>query len=77
MTKLTPEASRAARAILNWTTADLAKAAGMSATTLSKVERGEDVREESLAKIVQTFEANGVEILNGDAPGARLIRRRP
>ena len=70
--KLTPEACRAGRALLSLTTHDLAARVGVSPTTINKLEQGEDVRASTAAKVVAGFAALGVEILNGDAPGARL-----
>lgn len=46
--------------------------ARVSPYTVAKIEAGEEVRASVLAKVQATFEAHGVEILNGDAPGARL-----
>lgn len=74
MAKLTPEACRAGRALLNWTQGDLVRAAGMSATTVAKVELGKPVGEDTAAKIIATFEVHGVELLNHNRPGARLRR---
>ena len=72
--KLTPEACRAGRALLSLTTHDLAARCGVSPTTINKLEQGEGVRDSTAAKIVAGFAAHGVEILNGDAPGARMRR---
>lgn len=72
MTRLRPEASRAARGILGWTVRDLMRAAAVSPNTVTALESGAKVRAETEAKLVAAFEAAGVEILNGDAPGARL-----
>lgn len=73
--KLTPEAMRAARGILGWTQADVVTAAQVSPNTVAKIEAGGVVREETAAKIVTAFATHGVEILNGDAPGARMRGR--
>ena len=75
MAKLTPEACRAARALLNWSQNDLARAAAMSATTINKFERGEEVTEASALKLSAALETHGVEILNGNNPGARISAR--
>lgn len=73
--RLTAPACRAARALLNWSARDLQLAAHVSPNTVTRIEGGQAVREETLAKVVATFAAHGVEILNGDSPGARLIGR--
>lgn len=70
--KLTPEACRAARALLMLTTHELAARLSVSPTTINKFETGGDLRASTAARIVQGFAVLGVEILNGDSPGARL-----
>ena len=72
MTRLLPEACRAARAILRWSTEDLAKESGVAGTTINRLENGVAGRISTEGKLIATFAANGVEILNGDSPGARL-----
>jgi transcriptional regulator with XRE-family HTH domain len=74
MAKLTPEACRAARALLGWTVRDLMREAGVSPNTVTALESGAAVRAETEAKIVETFARFSVEITNGDGTGARLIR---
>ena len=73
MANLTPEACRAARAILKWSIRDLAEQAGIAFSTVHLFEKGEAVREESRAKIVAAFAAHHVEITNGVGTGARLL----
>jgi transcriptional regulator with XRE-family HTH domain len=73
---LTPEACRAARAILKWSVRDLMREAGASPNTVTKFEGGGPIRPETAAKIVAAFERHGVEILNSGAPGARLHPER-
>lgn len=46
--------------------------ASVSPNTVAKIEAGGAVRAETCARIVALFAAHGVEILNGDAPGARM-----
>lgn len=74
MPNLTPEACRAARALLRITAADLAARAGLSFETINKFENGRPMRENNKARLIEVFEGAGIEILNGDAPGARLRR---
>ena len=51
---------RAARALLGWETADLAKRAGLARSTISEIENGvRQGREGSLEKIVRVFEEQG------------------
>jgi transcriptional regulator with XRE-family HTH domain len=72
--KLTPEACRAGRALLNWSVRDLMREAGVSPNTVTGLERGDPVRPITEAKIVECFERFGVEITNGDGTGAQLRR---
>ena len=72
MPYLTPTACRAARAILSWGVRELGAAASVGFDTISAFENGRPMREGTKARLVAVFEAQGVEILNGDAPGARL-----
>jgi len=51
---------------------DLREACGVSLPTIQAIEAGGDFRASTGDKIIATFAAHGVEILNGDAPGARL-----
>jgi transcriptional regulator with XRE-family HTH domain len=76
MVKLTPEACRAGRALLGWSQAQLVTAAKVSPNTVAKIEAGGEARAATEAKLVEAFTAQGVEILNGDAPGARLRAKR-
>lgn len=70
--KLTPPACRAARALLGWSLDDLANQVGITRDSLSRFESGRAMRESNLRLIGEAFVAHGVEVLNGDAPGARL-----
>jgi transcriptional regulator with XRE-family HTH domain len=63
-----------ARAALNLGVRDLAHAAKVSPTTISRVERGEALFPRTLAAIRSALEAAGVEFIaeNGGGPGVRL-----
>lgn len=74
MTNLTPEACRAARALLTLTVRELEERSGVPFATISKFENGREMRASNRAKLAAVFDGAGVEILNGDAPGARLRR---
>jgi transcriptional regulator with XRE-family HTH domain len=77
---LTPEASRAARGLLNWSLKDLAEKAGVAFTTISQFENGRPSYGTTAAKIAAAFEAAGVELVaDDDRTGAVLVlaRRRP
>ena len=58
------EQIRAARAILDWSTADLAKVTGLTVNGLNKIERGHvGPQKNSLEKIQAAFEKAGIEFL--------------
>lgn len=60
---LSPDACRAARAILRWSVADLVREGYVSPNSVQKVEAGEPVRETTIARIVNAFARHGVEVL--------------
>lgn len=66
--------SRMARAALGLGVRDLAELAGVSPDTVARMERGEDLRPATVAKIRAALEAAGVEFIprNGGGPGVRL-----
>lgn len=57
---------RAARALLNWSQADLARAANMATSSIKNVENETcSVRKETLAQVQDAFDLNGIEFLPG------------
>ena len=72
MANLTPEACRAARALLGLTVRQLGERSGIAFETINKFENGRPMREGNKAQLAEVFEAAGVEILNGNAPGAQM-----
>jgi len=74
---MTPEAIRAARALLGWGVRDAAAAAGIAWTTVSQFENGRPMRDSTMSKLVEAFEAHGVELVADDErTGAVLIYAR-
>jgi DNA-binding XRE family transcriptional regulator len=64
---------RMARAALNWTVRDLAKATGLHRNTINNIEVGRYLGDpESLRTIEKVLIRAGVEFTNGDQPGVRL-----
>ncbi|HYD19308.1 MAG TPA: helix-turn-helix transcriptional regulator [Patescibacteria group bacterium] len=62
---------RAARGLLDWSQAELAKQAGLSTTAMNNIDRGAAAaRASTLEKIRRVFEAHGVEFTDGS--GVRL-----
>ncbi|HXW22027.1 MAG TPA: helix-turn-helix transcriptional regulator [Rhodomicrobium sp.] len=75
---LRPAQSRAARALVNWTRADLAEHSGVSAATLADFEAEKRTPyDRTLADIRSALEAAGVIFIdqNGEGPGVRLKER--
>jgi transcriptional regulator with XRE-family HTH domain len=75
-----PAQVRMARAALNWSLADLSKAAGVHRNTISNFETGRyGGSEEALAAIERALESAGVEFIpeNGGGAGVRLKKSRP
>ena len=57
---ITPEQSRAARALLGWSGRDLAEASKVHFTTLSRFERGGDAYRSTVDALRAALEAAGV-----------------
>jgi transcriptional regulator with XRE-family HTH domain len=72
-----PIQCKLARTALGWGVRDLARKADKSPTTVAKLERGKDMRAETIAEIRRTFEKAGVVFIdaNGGGPGVRLKRK--
>ena len=72
---LTPHQSRAARALINWSQAELAKAANTGLSTIRNFEKGRSTPTRNNLSAIQTaLENAGVELIpeNGGGPGVRL-----
>jgi transcriptional regulator with XRE-family HTH domain len=72
---LTPEQSRAARALLDWSQDQLAAAAHLGQSTIRDFEKGRRVpTHNNLAAMRRAMEEAGVQFIdrNGGGPGARL-----
>lgn len=66
---------RAARALLGWSVRDLARRAVVSIATVNLIEDATGLPSTTrgqLDAIQSTLEAEGIEFLNGEAPGVRL-----
>lgn len=65
---------RMARVALGLGVRDLAKISGVSQGTISRLERGEELRASTMGVIRASLEAAGVEFIaeNGGGPGVRL-----
>ncbi len=73
---LNPPQSRAGRALLGWSQTDLADRSNVSPSTIRDFEAGRRTPMiNNLAAMRRALEEAGVELLNGDRPGARLMAR--
>jgi len=69
-----PIQCKLARTALGWGVVELAKAAGVSTQTIVRLERGEELREKTLARIKEKLEEAGIEFIpeNGGGVGVRF-----
>ncbi|MEO1192387.1 MAG: helix-turn-helix transcriptional regulator [Pseudomonadota bacterium] len=65
-----------ARAALGWGVLDLARAAKVATSTVTRFEKGEELRERTVDALQQALEAGGVVFIeeNGGGPGVRLSK---
>jgi transcriptional regulator with XRE-family HTH domain len=63
---------RMARAAVSWGVRELAKKAGVTPNTVTRIENGADAKQSTMDRLQQALEAAGVEFTNGDQPGVRL-----
>jgi transcriptional regulator with XRE-family HTH domain len=66
-----------ARAAVGWGVRDLAKKAGVTANTVTRIENGADAKQSTMEKLKNALEAAGVEFIDedGGGPGVRLRKR--
>jgi transcriptional regulator with XRE-family HTH domain len=66
-----------ARAAVSWGVRELAKKAGVTANTVTRIENGADAKQSTINKLQHALELAGVEFIdeNGGGPGVRLRRR--
>jgi transcriptional regulator with XRE-family HTH domain len=75
---MTPTQCRMARAALNWSTTDLARAANVGPATVNRFETGQDSRISTVEKLRAALEAAGVAFIaeNGGGVGVRFREAR-
>ena len=73
---ITSEQCRAARALLNWTQADLAERVSISSVSIRAFEKGGEMRDSNRKLIRFTLEQAGVAFIaeNGGGAGVRLAK---
>jgi transcriptional regulator with XRE-family HTH domain len=71
---MTPIQSRMARAALDWSTTDLARAANVGVNSVNRFETGRDSRISTVEKLRSALEAAGVLFIaeNGGGAGVRF-----
>jgi hypothetical protein len=75
---MTSEHVRAARMLLRWEQKELARKSGISLPSIKRLESQPGTLgayPDTIATIRKTFEDQGIEFFNGDAPGARLHKK--
>jgi transcriptional regulator with XRE-family HTH domain len=67
-----------ARAAVGWGVRELAKKAGVTANTVTRIENGADAKQSTIDRLQHALEAADIEFIqeNGGGPGVRL-RKRP
>ena len=65
---------RMARAAVGWGVRELAKKAGVTANTVTRIELGADAKQSTIDALKHTLEVAGIEFIpqNGGGPGVRL-----
>ena len=72
---MTPDQSRAARGLLDWSQAKLTAQSNLGESTIRDFEKGRRIPSiNNLAAIRRALELAGVEFIDGDQPGVRLTR---
>ena len=69
-----PVQCRMARAALGLGVRELAAAAKVSVDTVTRFERGDELKERTVEALQRTLEAAGIEFTNGEQPGVRLSK---
>jgi transcriptional regulator with XRE-family HTH domain len=66
-----------ARAAVGWGVRELAKKAGVTANTVTRIENGADAKQSTMDRLQHALEAAGIEFIqeNGGGPGVRLRKR--
>jgi transcriptional regulator with XRE-family HTH domain len=72
---ITPAQAKAARALLGWSQDDLARRSGVVRRTLMSFETGaREPREDTLLRVVETFEQAGIEFVSRRNVSGVLLR---
>jgi predicted transcriptional regulator len=74
---MTPIQCRMARTALDWSSADLARAAEVGQATVTRFETGRDARMSTVEKLCSAFEAAGIAFIAENGGGAGVRFRKP
>jgi transcriptional regulator with XRE-family HTH domain len=74
---MSPIQLKMARAALGWGVRDLAKKAGVTANTVTRIENGADAKQSTMDRLKHALDAAGIVFIdeNGGGPGVRLRKR--
>jgi len=72
-----PVQLKMARSAVGWGVRELAKKAGVTANTVTRIENGADAKQSTMDRLQHALEAVGIEFIqeNGGGPGVRLRKR--
>jgi transcriptional regulator with XRE-family HTH domain len=72
-----PVQLKMARAAVGWGVRELAKKAGVTANTVTRIENGADAKQSTMDRLQHALETAGVEFIdeNGGGAGVRLRKR--
>ena len=72
-----PVQLKMARAAVGWGVRELAKKAGVTANTVTRIENGADAKQSTIDRLQRALEAAGIEFIqeNGGGPGVRIRKR--
>lgn len=70
---LAPVHTRTGRAVLDWTTTNLAQVCDVSDSTIKKFESGRGASDRVKLAMINALENAGVKLYNSGQPGARLM----
>jgi transcriptional regulator with XRE-family HTH domain len=68
---------RMARAAVGWGVRDLAKKAGITANTVTRIENGADAKQSTMDALQRALEAAGIEFIDENGGGAGVRLRKP
>jgi transcriptional regulator with XRE-family HTH domain len=73
-----PVQLKMARAAVGWGVRDLAKKAGVTANTVTRIENGADAKQSTIDRLRHALEVAGIEFIdeNGGGLGVRLRKRQ-